>query len=59
METLKYVKSIDKRLKTIEGGHVQKPITIFENILPIDSKEDLEKLEEKIETPKKREDFVS
>lgn len=53
VETLKYVKSIDKRLKALERGiiNAEEPINIFDDKLPIDSIQNLKRFEEDIENP--------
>lgn len=61
METLKYVKSIDQRLKALEKNiiNVEEPINIFENILPINSIQNLKRFEEDMESAEIRANFVS
>lgn len=61
METLNYIKSIDKRIKALERGiiNVEESMNIFDNILPIDSIENLKKFEEKMENGETKTNFVS
>lgn len=51
---------MDKRLKSLErGDNTEEPMNIFDNILPIDSIQDLKNFEDKIEIAETRENFVS
>lgn len=61
VETLKYVKNIDKKLKTLERGiiNAEEPMNIFDDILPINSVQNLKRFEENMENAEARANFVS
>lgn len=62
VETLNYVKSIDKRLKALERGiiNAEEPMmNVFDGILPINSIQNLRRFEEKMENAETRANFVS
>ncbi|XP_071581153.1 uncharacterized protein [Temnothorax nylanderi] len=59
VETLKYVKCIDKRLKTLERGNINvEDEPIFDDILPINSIQNLKNFEESMETAETRSNFI-
>ncbi|XP_071581114.1 uncharacterized protein [Temnothorax nylanderi] len=59
VETLEYVRSIDKRLNALERGNINvENEPIFDDILPINSIQNLKKFEESMETAETRSNFV-
>lgn len=61
VETLNYIKSMDKRLKALEKGiiNTEETINLFDDILPIESIQNFNKFEEKMESTEMRANFVS
>lgn len=60
VETLKYVKSIDKRLKNLERGvNAEEPTNKFDDILPINSLRNLKEFEESMESAEIKANYVS
>ncbi|XP_012532695.1 uncharacterized protein LOC105834614 isoform X1 [Monomorium pharaonis] len=60
IQTLNYVKSIDQKLKVLEESiiDIKEPMNVFDDILPINSIENLQKFEEKLENAKTRMHWV-
>jgi len=62
-ETLRYVKSIDRRLRVLERGVINEEepegMNVFDDILPINSIQNLKRFEENMETAEIKTKFVS
>lgn len=60
VETLKYVQTIDKRLKVLQRSiNAEESVNIFDDILPINSIQNLERLEKNLEMVETKANFVS